>query len=278
MVSSCAYRIHSSVWMRSQRWTAESLNARITGILLAAGSSRRFGSNKLLAPLSDGTPLVLAAARRLRSVLDAVIVVVHPQDRVLPELLATEHVQIVACQHADTGMGASLAAGVAASANARGWLIVLADMPAIQVSTLQRVAQALDNGAVLARLFMPACVVIRLVFFPAFVTSCLRFPEKPVRAIFWRAMRRHSRVSMWTMLGSFWMWTRQPIWRRGWPNRQLAGLPVKTHAGQHTGRGRIVLIAVDIEINVLASSMKLKLSKRSSMPSAACKTTANRLL
>jgi len=125
----------------------------ITGILLAAGSSRRFGSNKLLAPLSDGTPLVLAAARRLRSVLDAVIVVVHPQDRVLPELLATEHVQIVACQHADTGMGASLAAGVAASADARGWLIVLADMPAIQVSTLQRVAQALDNGAVLAAPF-----------------------------------------------------------------------------------------------------------------------------
>jgi len=125
----------------------------ITGILLAAGSSRRFGSNKLLAPLPDGTPLVLAAARRLRSVLDEVIVVVHPQDRVLPELLAAEHVQIVVCLHADTGMGASLATGVAASADARGWLIVLADMPAIQVSTLQRVAQALDHGAVLAAPF-----------------------------------------------------------------------------------------------------------------------------
>ena len=125
----------------------------ITGILLAAGSSRRFGSNKLLVPLPDGTPLVLAAVRRLRLVVDAVIAVVHPQDRVLPELLTAENVQIVVCQHADTGMGASLAAGVAASADARGWLIVLADMPAIQVSTLQRVAQALDHGAVLVAPF-----------------------------------------------------------------------------------------------------------------------------
>jgi len=86
-------------------------------------------------------------------VLDAVIVVVHPQDRVLPELLAAENMQVVVCQNADTGMGASLAAGVAASADARGWLIVLADMPAIQVSTQQRVVQALDNGAVLAAPF-----------------------------------------------------------------------------------------------------------------------------
>jgi molybdenum cofactor cytidylyltransferase len=125
----------------------------ITGILLAAGSSRRFGSNKLLAPLPDGTPLVLAVTRRLCSVLDEVIVVVHPQDRVLPELLAAEPVQIVVCLLADTGMGASLATGVAASADARGWLIVLADMPAIQVSTLQRVARAIDHGAVLAAPF-----------------------------------------------------------------------------------------------------------------------------
>jgi molybdenum cofactor cytidylyltransferase len=125
----------------------------ITGVLLAAGSSRRFGSNKLLAPLPDGTPLVCATLRRLRSVLESVIVVVHPQDDVVPALLMAESVQTVVCQNADTGMGASLAAGVAASSAARGWLIALADMPAIQVSTLQRVVQALDNGAVLVAPF-----------------------------------------------------------------------------------------------------------------------------
>jgi molybdenum cofactor cytidylyltransferase len=125
----------------------------ITGILLAAGRSRRFGANKLLAALPDGTPLVCAAVRRLRAVLDTVIVVVHPQDKVVPALLAAETVQIVVCQNADAGMGASLAAGVAASGAARGWLIALADMPAIQTSTLQQVAQALVNGAALVAPF-----------------------------------------------------------------------------------------------------------------------------
>jgi len=118
----------------------------ITGILLAAGSSRRFGSNKLLALLPDGTPLVLVTVRRLLSVLDAVIAVVNPQDRLLHELLAAEKVQVVVCQNANTGMGASLAAGVAASEAARGWLVALADMPAIQVCTLQRVIHALEAG------------------------------------------------------------------------------------------------------------------------------------
>jgi len=125
----------------------------ITGILLAAGSSRRFGSNKLHALLPNGTPLVLAAVRRLHRVLDTVIVVVHPRDETVPALLLAESVQVVVCQNADAGMGASLAAGVAASDAARGWLIALADMPAIQVSTLQRVTQALDDGAVLVAPF-----------------------------------------------------------------------------------------------------------------------------
>ena len=32
------------------------------GILLAAGSARRFGAHKLLQPLADGTPVGVAAA------------------------------------------------------------------------------------------------------------------------------------------------------------------------------------------------------------------------
>jgi len=35
----------------------------IAGILLAAGCGSRFGANKLLAPLADGTPLAIAALK-----------------------------------------------------------------------------------------------------------------------------------------------------------------------------------------------------------------------
>ena len=38
------------------------------GLLLAAGRSRRFGSDKLLHPLEDGMPVALASANTLRRV------------------------------------------------------------------------------------------------------------------------------------------------------------------------------------------------------------------
>ncbi|HJX18151.1 MAG TPA: nucleotidyltransferase family protein [Acidiferrobacterales bacterium] len=125
----------------------------IAGILLAAGCGSRFGANKLLAPLADGTPLAIAAARRLRSALGEVVAVVRPADPELSALLAAEGLRVVVCENAHAGMGASLAAGVAASREAHGWLIALADMPFIQDSTLQCAAQALKTGALLVAPF-----------------------------------------------------------------------------------------------------------------------------
>ena len=50
------------------------------GLLLAAGQGRRFGGNKLLYPLDDGTPMVLASARPLRAVLSETVAVVDNTD------------------------------------------------------------------------------------------------------------------------------------------------------------------------------------------------------
>lgn len=122
----------------------------IVGILLAAGNSRRFGAQKLLHPLADGTPLGVRSAHHLRSAVDTVVAVVSPQDRVLPELLRRVGTEVCLCARSDEGMGASLACGVAASAAADGWVIALADMPFIQPATIDAVAQALREGAAIA--------------------------------------------------------------------------------------------------------------------------------
>ena len=121
-----------------------------TGILLAAGASRRFGGDKLLAPLPDGTPLGAASCRSLRLALPDVIAVVRPHDDVLAASLAAQGARVVRCERADEGMGASLACGVAASAGAAGWIVALADMPWIAPSTLRAVADAIAAGASLA--------------------------------------------------------------------------------------------------------------------------------
>lgn len=125
----------------------------VTGVLLAAGGSSRFGGDKLRAPLPDGTPLGLAAARRMMRVLPRVVAVVRPGDEELARLLAQEWLDVVVCADAGQGMGRSLACGVAAAPEAGAWLIALADMPHIKDSTYRRMAQALVGGAELAAPF-----------------------------------------------------------------------------------------------------------------------------
>jgi len=126
---------------------------RITGILLAAGLGARFGAHKLLASLADGTPLAVAAARPLRRAVDEVLAVVRPGDAGLSALLLAEGLRVVECAQAELGMGHSLAAGVAASPGASGWVIALADMPYIKDATIAGVARAVAAGALMAAPF-----------------------------------------------------------------------------------------------------------------------------
>lgn len=115
------------------------------GILLAAGSSRRFNGNKLMHTL-DGEPIALRAARALIAALPGATAVTRPCSP-LAALLAKEGFQVVECERADEGMGASLAAGVDATRDAAGWVVALADMPFISSATHSRVASALAAGA-----------------------------------------------------------------------------------------------------------------------------------
>ena len=117
------------------------------GILLAAGQGTRFGSNKLLHPLADGMPMAVASARTLHTVLAHCIAVVNDAQGTVARLLAAAGLQVITNPHAPDGMGTSIACGVAASPNAGGWVIALADMPTIPARVMQSVADGLARGA-----------------------------------------------------------------------------------------------------------------------------------
>ena len=120
---------------------------QITGILLAAGSARRFGAPKLLHPLHDGLPVAAVAANSLVQVLPNTLAVVKPGDHALIQVFTELGLHIVENPLADEGMGTSLAAGINAAAMADGWLIALADMPWIQPTTITALVDRLENGA-----------------------------------------------------------------------------------------------------------------------------------
>jgi molybdenum cofactor cytidylyltransferase len=133
---------------------------QIAAIVLAAGFSRRFGSDKLLHPLTLNGVTMPLAAHALLPWLQAfahITVVVRPGSGKLsraviaslsPNKAAGLH--WLECRHAARGMGASLAYGVSATHGAAGWMIGLADMPAVPAAAITGVRNALLAGADLA--------------------------------------------------------------------------------------------------------------------------------
>ena len=125
----------------------------IACLLLAAGSASRFGSQKLLARLPDGRRVVEASATNLFAASVENVVAVARNDPELIGVLEACGCQVVINDRADEGMGTSIAAGVAATFAASGWLIALGDMPSIRVETIAAVIKVMANGS---RIVVPA--------------------------------------------------------------------------------------------------------------------------
>jgi molybdenum cofactor cytidylyltransferase len=122
----------------------------IVGLLLAAGSARRFGSDKLRHALPHGVWIAVQAARHLKPEVSRVVAVVRPAAAELSQALAAEGCGIVVCENADQGMGASLACAARAAGEADGYLVALGDMPFVRRTSIAAVRAALEAGAPLA--------------------------------------------------------------------------------------------------------------------------------
>ena len=122
----------------------------IVGLLLAAGSATRFGSDKLRHPLPHGVSIAVQAARHLKTGIETVIAVVRPDQNDFVENLKAEGCQVVVCENAAEGMGASLACAARAAGAADAYLVALADMPFVRPSSIAAVRDALEAGAPLA--------------------------------------------------------------------------------------------------------------------------------
>jgi molybdenum cofactor cytidylyltransferase len=121
----------------------------IVGLLLAAGSGTRFGSDKLRHALPHGVAIAVQAARHLKSQVP-VVAVVRPGNDELAQALKAEGCEVAICDNAAEGMGASLACAVRAAQAADAWLVALGDMPFVRPSSIGAVRAALEGGAGIA--------------------------------------------------------------------------------------------------------------------------------
>jgi molybdenum cofactor cytidylyltransferase len=119
----------------------------IVGLLLAAGSATRFGSDKLQHALPHGVSISVQSARHLKSELGRVVAVVRPNSDQLISSLIAEGCEVVVCENAAEGMGASLACAARTAGEVDGYVIALADMPFLRRTTIAAVRDALVGGA-----------------------------------------------------------------------------------------------------------------------------------
>lgn len=118
----------------------------VAALVFAAGqSSRMGGANKLLAEI-DGVPMVLRAVNAaLASRAASVTVVVGHETEKVEALLAGRKVNVVCNPDYAQGMSTSLRAGLAAlPAEAQAVVVLLADMPRITATHVDRLIDAFD--------------------------------------------------------------------------------------------------------------------------------------
>ncbi|KAA0696855.1 nucleotidyltransferase family protein [Halopseudomonas laoshanensis] len=132
-------------------------------LILAAGQGERYrqhrGEDKLLAPSrandASAAPILLATLRACAGLTERCVLVLSDDQ---PEriALAQQHAPALGIELlciSSHGLGHSLAQATEATESAPGWLVALADMPYLQASTWQRMAQAIQPDALVLPTF-----------------------------------------------------------------------------------------------------------------------------
>ena len=117
----------------------------IGALLLAAGFSNRFGGSKLLARLNNGSTIFAQTLDRLSAAVEEVVIITRPD---LVNALEADESQIQPFDHADQGMGASLAFGMKFARHWDACVVCLSDMPFVRTATYSLLIESADKDRI----------------------------------------------------------------------------------------------------------------------------------
>jgi molybdenum cofactor cytidylyltransferase len=140
-------------------------------LVLAAGQSSRFGSDKLFATMSDGRPVIAHSLAPLQAIAHkyqlTLCVITRADNTALIDYLTEKNILHTICPDAHLGMGHSISYGIKINQVSKGWMVSLADMPALSL----QVMEALMNNIIKH----PEDIVR-----PSFLESGRNIPSHPV--------------------------------------------------------------------------------------------------
>lgn len=121
----------------------------VTGVVLAAGGSRRLGTPKQLLPYRDTTVLGATLDVARRAGFDQLIVTLGGAAQAVRAAVSLDGADVVAVEDYGTGCSASLRVALPrVHPRATGIVLMLGDQPCVAVATLRRIVAA-GPGAVM---------------------------------------------------------------------------------------------------------------------------------
>jgi molybdenum cofactor cytidylyltransferase len=117
----------------------------MTAVILAAGSSRRFGGKKLLAEIS-GKPMLLNVVDLVMSIGFKEVLLVY-QDEEVKKVIGDRDIRCIYNARAEEGQSTSVICGVLhADQDTEGYMFFTGDQPFIDRGTVENVIQAFKAG------------------------------------------------------------------------------------------------------------------------------------